>query len=91
MSTSPTDGRTGEPRVLGRYESSEGTRQVVGQRINGTVALSDVPAGDEGKVYLIERHVPSRGELEGIVADYLNLAAQLERPPMVRDWILEGV
>jgi hypothetical protein len=52
---------TGEPTVLATYECDEGTRQLVGQRIDGRVALSDVPAGDQGKVYLIERHPALHG------------------------------
>jgi hypothetical protein len=81
---------TGEPRILATYESDDGTRQLVGQRINGRVALSDVPAGDAGKVYLVERHLPSTAELDGLVADYLALAAELGRPPLRSDWILDA-
>ena len=79
---------SGEPTVLASYECDEGTRQLVGQRINSRVALSDVPTGDEGRVYLIERHLPCMAELDGLVADYLALATQLDRPPLRRDWIL---
>jgi hypothetical protein len=49
--------------VLATYDCDEGTRQLVAQRINGKVALRDVPSGDEGKVYLIERHVPSKADI----------------------------
>ena len=52
------------------------------------VALSDIPAGDAGKVYLVERHVASTAELDGLVADYLALASELQRPPLREDWIL---
>ncbi len=81
---------TGEHTVLATYQCDEGTRQLVGQHINGRVALSDVPTGDQGKVYLVERHVPSTAELDGLVADYLAVAAHLERPPLRSDWILDG-
>jgi len=84
--TSPT---TGAPQVRGDYDCDEGPRQLVAQRINGRVALSDVPASDQGKVYLIERHVPSLADLEGLETDYLALAAQLGRPPLRSDWIFE--
>jgi hypothetical protein len=80
---------TGEQKVLATYECDEGTRQLVGQRIDGRVALSDIPAGDHGNVYLIERHVPCKRELDGLVADYLALAVQLGRPPLRGDWILD--
>jgi hypothetical protein len=79
---------TGEPKVLDSYECAEGSRRLVAQRINGRVALSDVPTGDDGKVYLVERHVPGLDELNGIVCDYCQLAQRLGRPPMQSDWIL---
>ena len=34
---------TGQPKVLATSECDEGTRQLVAQRINGKVALGDVP------------------------------------------------
>jgi hypothetical protein len=80
---------TGQPKVLATYESDDGTRQLVGQRIYGRVALSDVPAGDAGKVYLVERHLASKAELDGLVAAYLALANRMGRAPMQRDWILQ--
>jgi hypothetical protein len=79
---------SGEPTVLATYECDEGTRRLVGQRIEGRVALSDVPAGDQGKVYLIERHLPSMAELDGLVADYLAMATELDRPPLRSGWLL---
>ena len=88
MSATAPKPAAGEPQVLATYECDEGTRKLVGQRINGTVALSDVPAGGTGKVYLVERHVPCMGELDGLLGDYLALAAQLQRPPLRSDWIL---
>jgi hypothetical protein len=89
MSGTPTSPTIGVPQVRGNYDCDEGPRQLVAQRINGRVALSDVPASDHGKVYLIERHVPSRADLKGLEADYLALAARLGRPPLRSDWIFE--
>ena len=80
---------TGTPQVRGAYDCDEGPRQLVAQRINGSVALSDVPASDHGKVYLIERDVSSMADLEALEADYLALAGQLGRPPLRSDWIFE--
>jgi hypothetical protein len=79
---------SGEPTVVATYECDEGTRQLVGQRIDGRVALSDVPTGDQGKVYLIERHLPSMAELDGLVADDLAMATELDRPPLRSGWLL---
>ena len=86
---STTKPATGQPRILASYESDDGPRQLVGQRIDGKVALSDIPAGDEGRVYLVERHLACQAELDGLVADYLALAAQLGRAPMKHDWIFD--
>jgi hypothetical protein len=38
---------------------------------------------------LVERHVPSQAELDGLVADYLAVAAELGSPPERHDWIFE--
>jgi hypothetical protein len=85
----PTSVGSGRPVVLARYRCDEGVRQLVGQRINGKVALSDIPADGEGKAYLIERHVQGKAELEGIVCDYRELAERLARPPLRGDWVFE--
>jgi hypothetical protein len=45
-STSPA---IGAPQVRGDYDCDEGPRQLVAQRINGSVVLSDVPASDHGR------------------------------------------
>jgi hypothetical protein len=89
MSGIPTSPPTGAPQVRGDYDCDEGPRQLVVQRINGRVALTDIPVGDHGKVYLIERHVQCMDELERLEADYLTLAARLGRPPLRSDWIFE--
>ena len=74
----------GERKVLARYEADEGERQLVAQRINGHVALTDVPRGEQGRVHLIERHVGALAELDALVADYLLKAAECGRCPMAR-------
>ena len=71
----------GEPQVLATYDSDEGTRQLVAQRIKGFVALSDVPT-DDGRVYLVERHVGALAELNALVEDYLAKAAECGRCPL---------
>ena len=50
----------GKQRELARYQLADGTRAVVAQRIDGRVAISDVPVDHVGRVYLIERHVHSQ-------------------------------
>jgi hypothetical protein len=88
MSPTAAEQLTGQPQILATYRCDEGCRQLVGQRIKGKVALSDVPVGAHGKVYLVERHLPCKAELDGLIADYLDMAAQLDRPPLRADWIL---
>jgi hypothetical protein len=61
----------GERVELARYRLTTGERVLYGQRIDGTVAVADVPAGEHGRVYLVERHVESRAALDGLVAAYL--------------------
>ena len=77
-----TQSTAGEPKVLASYRCEEGERRLVAQRVNGTVALSDVAAGEEGRVHLVEREHHSLAELEAIVADYLELARRIGRCPM---------
>jgi hypothetical protein len=61
----------GERVELARYRVHAGERVLYGQRIDGAVAVVDAPAGDDGRVYLVERHVESKAELDGLVAVYL--------------------
>ncbi|HEY4277622.1 MAG TPA: hypothetical protein VGM91_05350 [Conexibacter sp.] len=65
-------------RELGRYRLPSGEeRIVVGERIEGHVAVSDIPAHDEGRVFLVERHIESSAALAGLVAAYI--ADSMER------------
>jgi hypothetical protein len=61
----------GERVELARYRLHTGERVIYGQRINGKVAVADVPAGDRGRVYLVERHVESTAALDVLVAHYV--------------------
>ena len=74
----------GEQRELARYELPAGKRAIVAQRIDGRVALADVPLSDEaGRVYLIERHVGSQAELDGLVAAYVEHSRQAGLPAVI--------
>ena len=75
---------TNAMKELGRYETASGVyRALYGQRVHGKVRLYDKPAdGDLGRSYLVERHVETRAELEGIVADYLKKATAMRTCPM---------
>jgi hypothetical protein len=60
----PSGMRTaGEPFELARYTVPAGERVLVGRRVNGSAIVVDVPAGDSGRVYLVERDVQDGGRL----------------------------
>ena len=73
----------GNQRELARYQLPEVTRAVVAQRIDGRVALTDVPVDHADRVYLIERHVHSQAELAGLVAAYVEHSQQAGCPAVV--------
>ena len=70
----------GERVELARYQLRTGERVLYGQRIDGAVAVVDVPAGDHGRVYLIERHLESKAALDALVADYLTTSRRRGAP-----------
>lgn len=47
--------RVGERVELARYQISSGERILYGQRIDGVVRVTAVPAGGHGRLYLVER------------------------------------
>jgi hypothetical protein len=80
----------GERRELGRYTTSDGERrQVVGQRVDGVVSVSDVPVDGRGRAYLVERGLEQDGHdaLNALVAEYLKDANRHGRIPMGWDYI----
>jgi hypothetical protein len=84
MSASTTSqSRAGQRVELRRYRIAAGERILYGQRIDGQVALVDAPAGDEGRVYLLERHVESKAELDGIVSEYAERSERVGEPALV--------
>ena len=73
----------GKQRELARYQLPQGTRAVVAQRIDGRVAISDVPVDHADRVYLVERHVHSQAELAGLVAAYVEHSQQAGCPAVI--------
>jgi len=80
----------GEPSVgarteLARYTISSGERVIYGQRISGSVRLTDRPANEVGRSYLIERELErdGRSAMEALVADYVEQAHELDAVPML--------
>ena len=62
---------------------------IYGQRVLGVVRVVDVPAGGRGRRYIVERGLTSIGELEAIVADYLQQAAVWDAVPAEPVCLLE--
>jgi hypothetical protein len=79
------NGRAVGARVeLARYAIPAGERILYGQRVNGVVRVTDVPASGSGRAYLVERELEQDGyeALQALVADYLDQAALLGDVPM---------
>jgi len=74
----------GERIELARYAVPVGERVLYGQRVNGVVRVTDVPAGGRGRAYLVERELEQDGyeAPQALVAEYLDQAAILEDVPM---------
>ena len=79
---SPAHSTAGERKILARYQADEGERQLVAQRVNGRVALTDIPTAEQGRVHLVERHLGALDELDALVEDYLAKAAECGQCPM---------
>ena len=75
-----TQQSTGEPKVLATYQCDEGERQLIGQRVDGIVRVTDQRPG--GRAYLVEQGLTSMAELEGLIADYLAKAKRIGYAPM---------
>lgn len=74
----------GERVELGRYNVPAGERLLYGQRVDGIVRITDVPARGPGRAYLVERELEQDGygALKALVADYLAQAELLADVPM---------
>jgi hypothetical protein len=81
--TAPEWQPVGERVELGRYTTPDQERILYGQRIDGVVRITDVPASGRGRAYLVERELERDGydALKALVADYLDQAARLGQPP----------
>jgi len=81
----PTHANRGERVELARYTvSGAGERMLYGQRVNGVVRITDVPAHNGGRAYLVERELEQDGyaALNALVADYLNQAELHDEIPI---------
>jgi hypothetical protein len=76
--------QVGQLTELERYSVSGGERVLYGQRINGSVRITDRPASGAGRAYLVERELERDGysALKALVADYTSQARELDAIPM---------
>jgi hypothetical protein len=72
----------GQRTELARYTVAEGERILYGQRVDGIVRVTDRPAGQGGRAYLVERDLETKSKLDALIADYLQQAAKLDSPPV---------
>jgi hypothetical protein len=74
----------GERTELARYTAAGEGRVIFGQRVDGAVRVTDRPADDGGRSYLIERGLEQDGyaALQALVADYTAQARRLAAVPM---------
>ncbi|HXB64877.1 MAG TPA: hypothetical protein VNV42_08410 [Solirubrobacteraceae bacterium] len=76
--------QVGQLTELDRYSVSGGERVLYGQRIKGSVRITDRPAAGAGRAYLVERELEQDGysALKALVADYTSQARDLDAIPM---------
>ena len=78
---------TNPPVELGRYDAAGSERVVRGQRVDGVVRVTDIPACGRGRRYLVERELTTNAELQALVADYLDQAARWDAIPVLPAWL----
>lgn len=78
---------TNPPVELGRYRTNGTERVVRGQRVDGVVRVTDIPASGHGRRYLVERGLTSKAELDALVDDYLAQAARWDAVPVLPAWL----
>ena len=62
MATNTAEQTTGRPQRLTSYTADVGERILVGQRVEGAVRVSDVPADGRGRSYLVEPELHSMAD-----------------------------
>ena len=68
---------------LARYRIPAGQRALHAQRIDGRVAVIDVPIDHDDRVHLVERHVESKADLDGLAAEYTAHSQACGRPAAI--------
>ncbi|MGO8906757.1 MAG: hypothetical protein ACLQMH_14230 [Solirubrobacteraceae bacterium] len=74
-----------KPRTeLARYAVTGAERVLYGERLGACLRITDRPSCGSGRSYLVERELQpdGRGELEALLADYVEQARSLDAIPM---------
>jgi len=74
---------TGRIVELARYRVPAGERTLKAQRIDGRVAVMDVPVDYDDRVYLVERHVESQADLYGLASEYTAHSQACGQPAVI--------
>jgi hypothetical protein len=75
---------------LRRYQVPAGVRALKAQRIDGCVAVVDVPVDHDDRVYLVERHLHSQRELEGLAVEYAQRSQACGMPAILATLMTVG-
>ena len=78
---------TNPPVELARYVVAGSERVLRGQRVDGVVRVTDIPATGRGRRYLVERELTTNAELQALIADYLDEAARWDAIPVLPAWL----
>ena len=73
----------GKTVELTRYRIPNGQRALQAQRIDGRVAVTDVPVDHDDRVYLVERHIESQAELHALAAEYAQRSETCGLPAII--------
>jgi hypothetical protein len=75
----------GERVELARHTITTGTRVLLGQRVDGSVRVSDHPADRRGRAVLVERGLEQDGNaaLVALINDYVQQATLHDQVPML--------
>ena len=73
----------GPRRELARYLTSDGERVIYAVRVAGMVVVSDWPADEAGRAFVIERGVSCARELYALVTDYVDQSIERDEPAAI--------
>src|SRR3954451_9259741 len=70
-------------RELGRHLTNGGERGIFAVRVAGMVVVSEWPADEAGRAFVIERGVSCARELYALVTDYVDQSIERDEPAAI--------